>query len=170
MDETLAQGRARKEMGIGFRKRWSVLFKKFKRLQLIQVGQIKYFRENPDTNEEQGFLDRFKNNPATTYSSGIGSGFMDKVWDSRPVRVLTGAMGWTVGVQATWLLASIMGPWGLLFGAFAMAGAMKEIKNSSNNNYSNNQANYQSQSYNQQYQGKNKTTQKKKNNKTNWND
>lgn len=170
MDETLAQGRARKEMGIGFRKRWSVLFKKFKRLQLIQVGQIKYFRENPDTNEEQGFLDRFKNNPATTYSSGIGSGFMDKVWDSRPVRVLTGAMGWTVGVQATWLLASIMGPWGLLFGAFAMAGAMKEIKNSRNNNYSNNQASYQSQSYNQQYQGKAKTTQKKKNNKTNWND
>lgn len=170
MDETLAQGRARKEMGIGFRKRWSVLFKKFKRLQLIQVGQIKYFRENPDTNEEQGFLDRFKNNPATTYSSGIGSGFMDKVWDSRPVRVLTGAMGWTVGVQATWFLASIMGPWGLLFGAFAMAGAMKEIKNSRNNNYSNNQANYQSQSYNQQYQGKTKTTQKKKNNKTNWND
>ena len=170
MDETLAQGRARKEMGIGFRKRWSVLFKKFKRLQLIQVGQIKYFRENPDTNEEQGFLDRFKNNPATTYSSGMGSGFMDKVWDSRPVRVLTGAMGWTVGVQATWLLASIMGPWGLLFGAFAMAGAMKEIKNSRNNNYSNNQANYQSQSYNQQYQGKTKTTQKKKNNKTKWND
>ena len=170
MDETLAQGRARKEMGIGFRKRWSVLFKKFKRLQLIQVGQIKYFRENPDTNEEQGFLDRFKNNPATTYSSGIGSGFMDKVWDSRPVRVLTGAMGWTVGVQATWFLASIMGPWGLLFGAFAMAGAMKEIKNSRNNNYSNNQASYQSQSYNQQYQGKSKTTQKKKNNKTNWND
>ena len=95
---------------------------------------------------------------------------LEKVWDSRPVRIMANSLGWTFAIRASFLMASMFGPWGLVFGAFAMAGAYKEIKNNRNNNYSNNQTRYQNQSYNQQYQGKTKTSQKKKNNKTNWND
>lgn len=125
--EWLAQGRARKEMGIGFRKRWSVLFKKFDELMFIQVGDIQYERENPDTNVEQSWLDKFKNNPASTFASGNVSR-LDKVWDSKPVRALTTAFGWTMGVQAVWLAATLFGPMGLLFGAIAAGSAYKQIK------------------------------------------
>lgn len=142
MDELLAQGRARKEMAIGFRKRWSVLFRKFKRLQLIQVGDIKYFRENPDSNAEDSLLEKFKNNPALTYAKGNGVGFMDKVWDSRPVRAITRGLGWTMGVQTVWFAASLMGPWGLLFGAIAAASVYNDTKKRNQMNSTNNQNQY----------------------------
>ncbi len=137
IDWNLAQGRARKEMGIGFRKRWSVLFKKFKYLNYIEIGQgentITYNRDNPDSPVEDKVLDMFSKKPETTYSrKGAGHGLLERVWDSRPVRVVTGAIGWTAGVQVVWALASIMGPWGLLFGALAAAGAYNEIKNNNN--------------------------------------
>lgn len=137
-DWSLAQGRARKEMGIGFRKKWNILFRKFKYLNYIEIGQgnsIVYERDYPDNNAENSILEKFKNNPETTYSSSKTAGMLDKVWDSRPVRVVTGALGWTAGVQVVWLLASIMGPWGLLFGGLAVAGAYKELKNNSQGQY-----------------------------------
>ncbi|MEG1723789.1 MAG: hypothetical protein RR313_00205 [Anaerovoracaceae bacterium] len=128
LSENLAQGRTRKEMGIGFRKRFSVLFNKFPYLNYIKVGTIEYKRSNPDTDVEQGYLDGFKRNPATTFASSAAGSRLDKVWDSKPVRVLTGALGWTLGVQAVWAAATLLGPIGLLFGAFAMAGAYTELK------------------------------------------
>ena len=136
LDKDLAQGRARKEMGIGFRKKWSVLFKKFKYLNYIELGPgepIIYERRNPDTGVENGFLDMFQKNPQTTYATQRNSSLMDTVWDSKPVRVITGAMGWTVGVQVVWAIASIMGPWGLVFGGLAAAGAYREYKNNPTN-------------------------------------
>lgn len=126
-DEGLAQGRARKEMGIGFRKRYSVLFKKFKYLNYIKVGHIEYSRENPDTKVEQGFLEKFKIDPASTFSPNSNSR-MDKVWDSKPVRVLTNAFGWTMGVQAVWMATALFGPIGLLFGGLALSGAVLEAR------------------------------------------
>lgn len=136
LDKDLAQGRARKEMGIGFRKKWSVLFKKFKYLNYIELGPgepIIYERRNPDTGVENRFLDMFQKNPQTTYATQRNSSLMDTVWDSKPVRVITGAMGWTVGVQVVWAIASIMGPWGLVFGGLAAAGAYREYKNNPTN-------------------------------------
>ena len=56
---------------------------------------------------------------------------MDQVWDSRPVRIITNAVGWTVGVQAVWMIAGLFGPWGLLFGAIAAANAYSTLKGSS---------------------------------------
>ncbi len=128
-DKSLAQGRARKEMGIGFRKRWSVLFEKFDNLYHLTMGDAHYFRDNPDNNDEDEILENFKKNPSSTYSTAaeIGSGLMNRVWDSKPCRILTKAAGWTVGVQAVWFMASLCGPWGLLFGAFAAYNTMKEI-------------------------------------------
>lgn len=133
-DEGLSQGRARKEMGIGFRKRYSILFKNFKYLNYIKVGHIEYRRENPDTKVEQGFLEKFKLDPSSTFSPNSISR-MDKVWDSKPVRVLTNAFGWTMGVQAVWMATALFGPVGLLFGGLALSGAVlearKELKDTS---------------------------------------
>ena len=129
--ESLAQGRARKEMGIGFRKRWSVLFKKFPYLGYIKVGSVEYVRDNPDTDAENKFLDLFQRNPQSTYATPSISSRMDQVWDSRPVRIITNAVGWTVGVQAVWMIAGLFGPWGLLFGAIAAANAYSTLKGSS---------------------------------------
>lgn len=133
MDMFLAQGRARKEMGIGFRKKWSVLFKKFKHLSKIMIGEkIVYFRENPDEDGERRFLDLFQRNPASTYSQkpagAKGYSRMDSVWDSRPVRAVTKALGWTIGVRSVWLAASLFGPWGMLFGALAAYGMVRETQ------------------------------------------
>ena len=129
--ESLAQGRARKEMGIGFRKRWSVLFKKFPYLGYIKVGSVEYVRDNPDTDAENKFLDLFQRNPQSTYATPSISSRMDQVWDSRPVRIITNAVGWTVGVQAVWMIAGLFAPWGLLFGAIAAANAYSTLKGSS---------------------------------------
>lgn len=126
-NETLAQGRARKEMGIGFRKRWSWLFKKFTYLQQIVVGDKVYTRENPDSDVEKSILDRFKNNPLSTFSPP-GSGLLNKVWDSKPTRAIVGAIGWTAGVWVTWTLASLLGPWGLIFGAIATGKTYQQLK------------------------------------------
>lgn len=119
--ESFAQGRARKEMGIGFRKKWSVLFKKFGLLTYIKVGSVEYVRDNPDTGAENKFLDLFKRNPQATYNTSLSESRMDRVWDSKPVRIITSAFGWTLGVQAVWAIAGLFGPWGLLFGAIAAA-------------------------------------------------
>ncbi len=145
-NQNLAQGRARKELGIGYRKRFSVLFKNFRDLNYINVGGIEYTRENPDSRGEEGFLlpnSGFLSNlfkPKTPQQQiNKGSGWMDKVWDSKPVKVLTNAFGWTVGTQAVIAVATLMGPWGLLFGGLAFAGAYKELKGNSpggNNNSS----------------------------------
>lgn len=119
--ESFAQGRARKEMGIGFRKKWSVFFKKFGLLTYIKVGSVEYVRDNPDTGAENKFLDLFKRNPQATYNTSLSESRMDRVWDSKPVRIITSAVGWTLGVQAVWAIAGLFGPWGLLFGAIAAA-------------------------------------------------
>lgn len=134
LDGNLAQGRARKEMGIGFRKKWSVLFKKFKHLQYIQVGNIYYHRENPDSNVEEAILDRFKTNPKLTFGSGNRGTLMDRVWDSTPVRIIARGIGWTGATAFVWAGATLFGPIGLLFGAFTMASAFKEIKNNKASN------------------------------------
>ena len=54
---------------------------------------------------------------------------------------MTGALGWTLGCKAVVFAATVFGPWGLLFGAFAAAGAYNEYKKSQNNNRSTNTGN-----------------------------
>ncbi len=126
LKESFAQGRARKEMGIGFRKKWSSLFNKMKRLQIIRIGtNIVYKRANPDTDVEHDTLNRFKNNKESTYSKNKDR--LEKVWDSKPVRFLTSSIGWTMGVQVVYALASIMGPWGLVFGLIAAYNGYRTI-------------------------------------------
>ena len=128
LDGNLAQGRARKEMGIGFKQKWSWLFKKYDNLQYIQVGNIYYHRDNPDTKDEEPILEKFKINPKLTFGTGNRRTIMDKVWDSTPVRVLAKSVGWTGAAVGVWAAATFLGPIGMVFSAFAIANTFKVVR------------------------------------------
>ena len=75
--------------------------------------------------------DNYVPNTATTNN---GNSFIDQMYACKPVRILANAFGWTAGCQLVYLAATMLGPWGLVFGAFAAAGAYKEAKNGNQNN------------------------------------
>ena len=137
---------------LGVRNNYGVLFKTHSNLQHIYLPDQELNRNNPDQQSsgtglgsKLANLFRFggnKNsgnytpNPSNDYS---GSDTIDRIFESKPVRILTGALGWTLGCKAVVFAATVFGPWGLLFGAFAAAGAYNEIKKSQNqNNYNRN--------------------------------
>lgn len=125
---TLAESRVRREMTIGT-KPWSILFKKFRHLNRLIIGG----REITDAATAQAYDNEGRGGYSimeglkTTLGAGVGvltSSRMSRFWDSKPVKVTTGALGWTLGAKALMMGASMFGPWGLLFGAFAVAGAI----------------------------------------------
>ena len=116
-----------------------------------------------------------ENLPAGVTASYEGNDMVDRIFDSKPVRVLTGALGWTLGCKAVVMAATIFGPWGLLFGAFAAVGAYNSMKEDRNNYSSNNRnngsnGNYRNNSGNGSNGGnKGKNGSQGKNNKNKWN-
>lgn len=132
------------ELGVG--KNYGVLFRKYGNLQTIYLPDEELNRNNPNSSERMGLGSKLSNlfgfglgdkkssayvpNPAPTYN---GNSLIDKMFESKPVRIMTGAFGWTMGVKAVVLAATIFGPWGLLFGALAMTGAYNELKENKNN-------------------------------------
>lgn len=136
--QTLCQGRARREFGLKPRERYNVLFKVFRQLQYINAGGVEYRGYNPDeviddtrdTLKGYGFKDRMKRllpdlvapRPAKSESR------MNDFWQSKQMKLLTNAAGWTGATYAVYLSAVLLGPIGLLFGAFAMHGAYKNLK------------------------------------------
>lgn len=130
----LAEGRVRREIGLSPSRSWDKLFKKFCSLQELYIGGTRIVDELSakayDDNGRGGYtltetLRKAYNIPKTLFSNSV----MERVWDSRPVRVTTGAVGWTLGVKAVTVAATMFGFWGLLFGAFAGYGAYREFKN-----------------------------------------
>lgn len=130
----LAEGRVRREIGLGPKKNWYTLFRKFKYLKELYIGGTQIIDESSaqtyDNNGRGGFTlteslrKVFGVKPEAVTNSGI-----ERLWDSRPVRIATGAVGWTLGVKAIMMATSFFGPWGLVMGAFAGLGAYKEFKN-----------------------------------------
>lgn len=140
-NQTLAQGRLRRELGLHPRERFNVLFKTFRHLQHIKVGTVEYNANNPDADNNQNdtlpgyslkerIKDLFTGSkprlPQTTDSSSYGR--MDKFWDSKMVRTCTNALGWTVGTKLILASAAIFGPWSLLFGGLLLASQVSEYR------------------------------------------
>jgi hypothetical protein len=121
------------------------LFKQHKSLQVIYLPNEELTRNNPQSTNRQSIGGKLSNLfgfgrgdrgsagyvPSPAQSSGPS--MVDRMLDSKPVRILTGAFGWTMGLKVVTVAATMFGPWGLVFGAFAAAGAYKEIKNDRNN-------------------------------------
>lgn len=137
--ESLAQGRARRELALKTRERYSVLFKYFKDLVIIRVGEIEYKKSIPDAPEQEGetlkgygFVDRMKNlfSGSKQVTPKQENSMMGSFWNRKPIQIMTNALGWTVSTYAVYLAATLFGPLGLLFGAFTAAGAYKEVKKS----------------------------------------
>ena len=53
----------------------------------------------------------------------------NELFDSRPVKIATSALGWTVGIKAVSIVATMLGPWGLVFGGLAAAKTYQAVKN-----------------------------------------
>jgi hypothetical protein len=130
----LAEGRVRREIGLSPRKTWHKLFNWFHSLRELYIGGSQITDEVSSQAYEDGGRGGFSLSEKLRKAFGLGasavsSSRMDRVWDSRPVRVATGAVGATLGVKAVTMAAAFFGPWGLLFGAFAGFGAYREFKN-----------------------------------------
>lgn len=141
------------ELGVT-RKGYGFLFNTCGNLQTINLPNEELTRNNPNSNERIGIGAKLANLfgfgktdaksgkqkenyiPDPTPTSKDNQ-LVDKMFESRPVRILTGALGWTLGCKAVVLAATLFGPWGLLFGGLAMAGTYTELKNNKGqqNNY-----------------------------------
>lgn len=180
----------KQELGV-YKKGYSYLFRICPNLQTINLPNKEITRDNPNVDEQPGLGSKLANLfgfgrpkekkakkgnrnedyiPDPTPSSKDHQ-FVDRMFDSRPVRILTGALGWTMGCKAVVMAATLFGPWGLLFGGLAMVGAYGEIKNSKTqqNDYQTKQRGRQD-SYNggfggQNYQNNGKQTKKSKQNR-----
>ncbi len=138
--QTLSQGRARRELGLRPRERYNVLFKVFRQLQYINAGGVEYRGFNPDevvndtrdTLKGYTFGERMKNlfagSKQTQPQTYTSSPRMEAFWNSKPVRLTTNALGWTLGTKAVLMSAAIFGPWSLLFGALMLAGKYSDYK------------------------------------------
>lgn len=129
----LAEGRVRRELGLSPKKTWAVLFYRFKHLRELYIGGEMI----TDEQSAQDYDDRGRGGFTLTEKlrgalgvgrNAVSSSRMERVWDSKPVKVVGGAVGATAAVKVVSLAAMMFGPWGLLFGAFAGYGAYREVK------------------------------------------
>lgn len=130
----LAEGRVARELYLNPKRGWSDMFRKFRYLQYIDIAgnRITKDSDSQDAYERKG-RSGYDLTEKVRGALNVPLGFlsnsrMEQVWQSRPVRVMTGAVGWTLGIKAVTVAASLFGPWGLLFGAFAGYGAYREMK------------------------------------------
>lgn len=156
------------ELGV-IRKGYGHLFNECRNLQTINLPNEELTRNNPNSNGRIGIGAKLANlfgfgktdtksgkekenylpDPTSTSKDNQ---LVDRMFDSRPVRILTGALGWTLGCKAVVLAATLFGPWGLLFGGIAMAGTYSELKNNRGQQSSYETTQKGKQNYNAGYQ------------------
>lgn len=132
-DIRIAEGRFRREANFSPRKTWIELFKKYRNLVELTIGGKQIVDEDTSNEYEQEEKRSYDLQEKLTEKlkvprNLITSSHMNKVWKSRPVKIATGALGWTAGVKAVAVATTIFGGWGLLFGAFGAYGAYKTHK------------------------------------------
>lgn len=136
-DPRLAEGRVRREMGIHPKRSWYILFSKIRSLRdLIISGEhitSESSAEQYDTGGRAGttLTDRLRSTFGVS-DKLVENNRMSRVFSSPPVKIMTNAAGWTLGVKGVMVAAAMFGPLGLLFGAFAGYGAYSHFKKGRN--------------------------------------
>jgi hypothetical protein len=137
-DKDLASGRLRSELIIPAHQRYSYLFKKLSSLNYIKVGDKVYSLDIPDFDEpalneivqELPFRERLKSlgKYLTEPAPQQAPSRMSKFWNSKSVKLLRTAVGYTAGTKLVIASSFIFGPWSLLFGAFFLAAKYEQYK------------------------------------------
>ncbi len=129
----LAEGRVRRELGMEEDMTWDLLYEKqnFRSLRHLEIGgqRITTPEEAKKYAEEgQGYGYKFQERVRDAFE--LPSDMFDRVkspvqklWSSRPVTIVTGALGGVVGTKVVLGMASMMGGWGILFTGLAGLGA-----------------------------------------------
>lgn len=133
-DEEYANDTVR--LGLGIKgKSFTTLYDRFPKLKDIIINGIPYLRGNVISQKEQEFIKpRPRLSDLRNAASGINNyqvnpnTLMGKVWNSRPVKTLVCAAGWTMGAQIVFTAATLLGLPGLMFGAFALAKVYNDYK------------------------------------------
>ncbi len=126
----LAEGRLRRELGIAPNRPWSVLLKKMPSLTTLEIAGERI--------TDEGSARRYEDNGrgGVTFTEqirkglGVGerilqpsrmSGLLSKAWQTRPVRIVGRAAGWTAAGYVVATAASALGLWG---GVLAVSSAI----------------------------------------------
>lgn len=130
----LAEGRVRREIGWSQRKSWFKLFDHFRHLSELYIGGELIADEETakeyDNRGRGGFtLTEKLRNAFGLGVNVVSSSHMERVWDSKPVRVMGSAVGWTLAFKGMTLAASLLGPWGIVFAGLAGYKAYQELRN-----------------------------------------
>ena len=128
----LAEVRMRREMGLDPKERWDSLFTRYSSLKvLIIAGERITDKPTAEEYERKGQagykLTEALRTKLKVSHSVVSSSTMDRFWNSGPVKVLGSSLGWTVAAKSVFVLASLFGPFGMVLGAFAAAGAYKQL-------------------------------------------
>lgn len=125
-----AENKVRNDLGLG-RKGWTSLSRKLHSLRVIRIGGTPITDKESEKDYEgrkkrgYGFTETVKKGFGMA-SSAFTSSHARRVWDSKPARVTKKALGYTLGVKAVLVGASIFGGWALLAGAFATAAIISD--------------------------------------------
>lgn len=130
----LAEGRVRRELPLSPNKQWHTVFPRFAYLREIYIaGELITDEVTSNDYENSGKAEyqrqnEIRENLGVADSPKFENSHMNKMWKSRPVKIATGALGWTLGVKGVMVASAIFGGWGILFGAFAGYGAYRTYK------------------------------------------
>ncbi|HBG5344210.1 TPA: hypothetical protein KQG29_001574 [Clostridioides difficile] len=127
-DIYLAETRLRKELFLDRDEPWSILYEHCKNLIYLEIGGDK-IKRHIDTDYDEDDCEeyqKYKFHEKVKGALGMDSfnqksdvSPLGRVWASKPVKTICRAAGCTIGLKSTFILASIFGGWGLVFGAFA---------------------------------------------------
>jgi hypothetical protein len=123
-DAEMAELRFRPQLGFHPKMQWAQVAKKFRSLRRLYInGQDVLTEEGAVSYEEGGrsrveFVSKLADRVRTPLFS-VNPSYAGKLWNSYPVKITRSAVGWTLGVKAVTVAASLLGPWGLLMGAIA---------------------------------------------------
>ena len=126
----LAETKVRRELRMKRDMTWDLLYDNFDSLRLLEIGgsRITTPEEAAKYTDTSGGDYEFqeKIREAFKFDSDILERVkspVQKLWRSRPVAIVTGALGGTVGTKVVLGMASMMGAWGILFAGLAGYGA-----------------------------------------------